>query len=395
MRYDHPQIGSYVEGRTVIYDTPSAEAVDNSLATTFLVAHSTTVAELNERLRPFPLSTIHYLPGSSQIVIVASHWQIDGIGALELLNNLMKALAWPRHIKFGTETKNLSPSLDEAANMPINPTDEDEDEAAKLLLQYTGNLPSVGLPANFTNPLPGATRRVVHELSWVATTEIVEACKRNKFSVTTALHSALILATKQMDPRSPQPQYYTSWASFTLRPYLSEPYSIPFKYPVSAFMVGLPVSVEPSTFKEHASQLQPFYRQFSSSSRSKAALPSYLKSYIRQAAELFTTPPAGENMMPTEPVLDSIGLCDRYLSRFYGDTVELINFSLASETLTAQLTTYVWTWQGRMTLSVCYNERFYMEKVVVEFIQRLLRTLFQELELESVTNASSDLKDPV
>ena len=378
LRYDHPQIACYAEGNNKVYETPSSTALESWLAKTFHVARSVTAESLIGRILPSPQSTIHFLPDTSEVVICASHWQIDGVGALELLNNLFSALAQPRHIEFGAEAMNLSPGLDEVAKFPNSPTREDDIAAADLLMQYFGNLPSIGLPANLTNPLPGITRRAVHELPAATSREVIEACKARKLSITTALHSALILATKLLDSRQPQPLRYTSWASFSLRPYLQDPYNIRFRNPVTAYMVGFPVTMIPSTFMEQALQLQPFYKQLSSTA-TRSSLPSYLKPYISQATDLFTKPPAQDGLIPTEPVLDSLGIADRYLNRFYGDTVELLDFWLASDTLTAQLTVYVWTWQGKMTFSVCYNEQFHEKQGVTAFLRTFLEILLDEL----------------
>lgn len=380
LRYDHPQIASYAEGRNKVYDVPDNAAVDSWMAKTFHVAYSITADDLMAKLQPSPLSGIYFLPETSELLICASHWQIDGIGSLELLNNLFEAVAHPRHVEFGSEGTNLSPGLDEAAGFPTSATDEEEQAASNLLNQYVGNLPSVGLPANFVNPAPGATRRAVLILSSAMTSKIVRTCRIRNFSVTTAVHAALILATKRMDLSQPQPPKYTSWATFSLRKYLKSPYKIPFSHPVSAYLIGFPLSIAPSTFNEHVTQLQPFYKQLSLST-SNASLPTYLKPYLRKTTDLFNQPPSVETPLPTEPVLDSIGVADRYVKSTYGDAVEITHFWLASEQLTGSFTSYVWTWQGRMTFNVCYNESFYGIDFVMEFLNRLISVLLEELGL--------------
>ena len=387
LRYDHPQIACYAEGKNKVYETPSSTALELWLAKTFRVARFVTADGLADTILPSFQSTIHFLPDTSEVIICASHWQIDGVGALELLNNLFSVLAHPRHIEFGTEAKNLSPGLDEIAGFSSSSTSENDIAAAELLMQYTGNLPSIGLPANLTSPLPGITRRAVDELPAVISKAVIEACKARELTVTTALHSALILAAKRLDSRQPQPLRYTSWASFSLRPYLQSPYNIPSRNPVTAYMVGLPVTIIPSTFMEQALQLRPFYKQMSSKT-TRSGLLSYYKSYISQVTDLFTKPAAQDAIMPSEPVLDSIGIADRHLKRVYGDAVELLDFWLASDMLTAQLTVYAWTWQGKMTLSVCYNEQFHEEKVVAVFLRTLLEILLDELGIASQVGAS-------
>ena len=89
---------------------------------------------------------------TSEIIIHTSHWRIDYIGGLSLLNNLLTACIEPRHIQFGDERKNLSPSRDEVAKFSSLDTMEspamveERGKAVTDLLIPLGNLPSIGLP---------------------------------------------------------------------------------------------------------------------------------------------------------------------------------------------------------------------------------------------------------
>ena len=61
---------------------------------------------------------------------------------MHVLNHLFEALSKPRTIEFGNEGKNLSPGLDEATNMPIEITSEDDNAVTDLLMKFADNLPS-------------------------------------------------------------------------------------------------------------------------------------------------------------------------------------------------------------------------------------------------------------
>ena len=180
---------------------------------------------------PSSLPTIHYLPRTSEILISASHWCVDGMGALQLLNNFFKALGKPRQIKFGDEGRNLSPSLDEIANFPASTNDEEDEAASRLLKKYTSSTPSIGLPTELSNQVPGATRRTELTFTPPITSAIISACQVRTLSVATAFHSALIVATKQLAYSETLARNYTSWGAFDLRPYLRSPYSKPHTPP--------------------------------------------------------------------------------------------------------------------------------------------------------------------
>ncbi|KAL2052767.1 hypothetical protein ABVK25_007007 [Lepraria finkii] len=156
-----------------------------------------TADDLVATFEPSSLPAIHYLPHTSEILIRASRWCIDGTGALQFLNNFFKALGKPRQIKLGDDGKILSPSLDEIANFPASTTNEEDKAAIRLLKKYTSNMPSIGLPTELSNQVPSATCRTELTFTPPIKSAIISACKAHTLSVATAFHSALIVATKQ------------------------------------------------------------------------------------------------------------------------------------------------------------------------------------------------------
>ena len=47
--------------------------------------------------------------------------------------------------------------------------------------------------------------------------------------------------------------------------------------------------------------------------------------------------------------------------------------------LIKQFMAHVWTWNGKMRLSVCYNESFYTETFVESFLEKVVKVLLDEL----------------
>ena len=379
VRYDHPEIASYTGGDKKVYEVPSSAALGTWMKETFHVNSSLSIDEVLSNVHPSRLAAIHYLPQTSEILISSSHWRIDGVGAIHLLNKFFKTLAEPHDIKFGDEWRNLSPGLGEAAGLSKLSTQENLEAAADLLRKYTTNVPSIGLPIQDERQMPGNTLLERLTLSPSTTLALIVACKNRGYTVTTALHTALILATQQLSPKDAPSKKYTSWGSFSLRPYVQPPYNTS-THPVSVYLVGFPITLTPSSFSSNAFHLKKIYSNFSSLQPS-FDLKACLIPYIKEATALFSQPPPADARAATEPVLDSLGFVDRYLQQDFGNGVEVRDFWLASETLSKQLTVYVWTWRGKLVFSTCYNATFYRGDFVRDFLQRVKSILLVELEI--------------
>ena len=382
IRYDHPQIAAFAQGNNIIYEVPDALTFNSWQRETFLIAPETTAEDLIASARPSTLPTMHFLPKTSEVVIQSSHWRIDGIGALILLNNFFKALAKPRHIQFGSEGKNLSPSLTEAAGLATDPSKEQDLTATRLLMEYAGNMPSIGLPTESSNKIPGATHRSELKLSIATTDALLRACKAHDTTVTTAFHAALIVAMQQMASNQPLARNYTSWRTFNFRPYLPSASSKSMAHPMAVHICGLPITFEPSTFSDNVSHLGPLYQELSSPSRN-TKLRSILVPYNRKITAMISQPAPADMPEPTEPQLQSMGVVETYLKQNYEGVVEITDFWLAVEMLTKNLALHVWTWQEQLTLSISYNERSYKEGFVQEFLRSLRGVLLRELCVSS------------
>ena len=390
MRCDHPQLACVVYEETKIYEVPDSTALKIWLDETFIIAPaSATKQELLASFRPSARATLHFLPSTSEIIIHSSHWRIDFVGALSLVQNFFSAIAEPREVQFGDEGRNLSPSRDKAANYSIlddsrSPAlvKEREKAAADLVMQLLSNLPSIGLPMQNSNQTPGSTHRSEVVLGPGPTSIIVSTSKKRGLTVTTALHAALVVALQQVTPVPPSSSSkYTSWGVFNVRPLLKAPFNDPSIHPVAAHIVGLPLALHTSTYANLALQLKQFYKQHLPPSADSHIRDDVLVSFTSQMADIAGQSSPVDVPAPSEPVLSSIGVVDGYLKSKYGE-IEVKDFWLGVETTTPQIVCYLWTWQGKMTLSACYNETFYDEPFVLGFLERVIKILFTELAIQ-------------
>ena len=379
LRHDYPQIAAYGRGSTYIYEVPSTSSINSWLSETFITQQTTaSPSSVCEDSAPSELAKMHYFPHTLEILFRSSHWRIDGIGSLHLLNHFLKILARPRSVTFGDEPKNLSIGLDEAANTPSQVTSEMEQSASDLLMHFVNNLPSIGLPTSKSQN-PGGSARCKVTFTLPLTTSIIARCKASGFSVTAATHAAVVGATLQhADPEKPADKY-TSFSNFDLRKYCPPPYSGATKA-VSIFHTGIPVVVKLSGFQKDAVQFQKLYSQ-RLNAPGQHNMFSFLACYVDKVNTLFMQPPPPGSLPPTEPSLSSLGIIHNFIANKHGNVVEVTDFWLGVDMLSRQLMVYIWTHQGKLQLSACYNKEFYAREFVENFLSDVKDVLVDGLEI--------------
>ncbi|KAM0796887.1 hypothetical protein BDR22DRAFT_865479 [Usnea florida] len=378
MRYDYPQIAAFESHEnTYRYEIPDSNALDSWLSSTFKIEPSTaTTADIYADYAPTELAKMHYFPHTSEVLFHSSHWRIDGIGVLYLLDGFFKAVASPRSVRFGDEGKNLSLGLDEAAQVPTNITAKSEKAATDLVATFLDNVPSIGLPTGF-NTVPGRSRRCEIDLPEALTSAIVSRCKLHGLSVTSATHAAVVCVTVKIGDKEIPAQKYTSWAAFDLRRHCPPPYN-GSKYPVSIFHTGIPTTIIPSGFMENALQFEKTYKRCFTGSASQNVFP-FLSWYVGKVRSILTQDPPQGITPPCEPNLSSLGRIDEYMDTKFSDTVDVMDFWIGVEMLTRQLMVYVWTRGNKMKLSICYNESFYGSDFVERFLESTKREIVEGL----------------
>ncbi len=111
LRYDFPQIAAYGQGDTYIYEVASVPIIDTWLSETFVTEPATSfTTSVYGKSAPSELAKLFYFPHTSEILFHSSHWRIDGIGTLHLLDQFLKTLAHPRPINSEMRVK-ISPSV--------------------------------------------------------------------------------------------------------------------------------------------------------------------------------------------------------------------------------------------------------------------------------------------
>jgi hypothetical protein len=369
LRYDHPTLASTVEGDKKVYRVADEEELNRWLKTTFIVNdHSATSRELYSTLRPVKQITLHLLLKSHELVLQSPHNRIDGIGCILLFNNLLSILASPRRIEFGDEAKNLSPPLKVAAQLP--PATEVQDAKFDAQVQqWLQSFPAVGLAVPSFEKIPGATKIRHFTLSKEETSHVLSARKNHGLTTTHVVHAAAILAAKKHGCH-PDGKKYASFGLFSLREWCDTPFNTG-KHANAVYSNVWPCVVTPTNLLDTAKELKTFY----TTTKADQDVPAMLGPGLMKLIPIFaTTPP----VPPSEPFISSLGHIDSRIQKTYG-SIEVQDFWLATNILTAQVMTYIWTFQGQLTVEASYNEEYHTDESIEHFLQMTKAILLEEL----------------
>jgi hypothetical protein len=397
LRFLYPQISAEADksGFKLTYTVPSPESIRTWMQKTFIVdAVSTSASNLYTCIKPAEHFQIYILPLSREILFRTPHWRIDGTGLRILQNAFLQILAdGPPNIIFdGSEVIRLAPSLNEAAFVPREPTPQISKASDAELDAFEAGPPSVPI-ATLPNILPTSPQRYRTTFSADATERIISSCKARGITVTTAAHSALIVAMQPytqhtIDPstRGTERGKYTGITALDLRKYLSAPWNGP-QSAVSLYHTGLPFSIdlnEHRDFNAIAAEMEAIHTRNLRNDESHNAI-EFLTSYVRKALDALSAAPEDPLKAPAYQTLSSLGVVNNYLhSKRHGKaaTVEIEDWWLSVEIINRMLGTTLWTWNGQLNLSVSYNGAFYERSFVEQFIDGWGRELTTALGVE-------------
>ncbi|KAJ4288900.1 hypothetical protein N0V90_011241 [Kalmusia sp. IMI 367209] len=150
------------------------------------------------------------------LVIRSPHDIMDGIGTLQLLNNLLKHITqayeqpatWaPMPLR--DETVNLSPALRVAASIPPNLSSQ-QSQRLENIIEQNANLRSntelLTTPFKKDTAVTGKHQRTVAKFSEPATTECLRATKALGAIITHVYHAAIVVFLRSLKSREPEPR---------------------------------------------------------------------------------------------------------------------------------------------------------------------------------------------
>ncbi|KAJ0164116.1 hypothetical protein CTA2_1722 [Colletotrichum tanaceti] len=359
MRREFPCVGAVVDPAAREIVVRDDADMEEWMQRSFRVHEGTTADELFSSFRSQFYITLHYIRDTNQLLLQSPHTLIDGRGILYLYHALFTSLSahTPQESpeNDAAAAPNLSKPFDEWLGVPAVPSEKNSADAQSIFQRVLQQEKPVRLPGvDFT----ATPQRPVHrdlELDEETTASIIRACKKSGISVTSAWHAALALTTRKF--QSAAGEDGTSYVPFTtidLRRHFPAEF-VPHKHSIGSLQTALPLAVDLSKDSTFGPLSQHLHRQYKSPFAFADNDLGYLGPYMtmsRQILESGGVPPS------STPSLSSMGVVEGYLGRQYGDW-EIDNFWVSSTMMTGDFQMYLWTFRGKLTFSVCYNEAFY------------------------------------
>lgn len=385
-REEHPKLAATLEGSNLVYQklSPDQASIDAYLTETFKTVGPPvkSAAELFPSLNAPPArSVLYYLPASSEIIIYTAHWRIDGLGSLQLLDQLLEYVAAAQgsdsllpSLLSGAEEANLTPGFDTALNLDAQPPESATAVSNAALGNFAAHQPALSVAPSTVPPIPSATsHRQQLTFSPSLSTAIAAAAKERGVSVTVAAHTALIHAAKALKAPDNPATNYASWVAFSVRKQFPEKYHSP-AYAVSGTHTGWPLAVKPTDFATDLPVLQKFYQEGVSSPEAIASL----RAFHHTLTALLSQPLPPGAPVPAQPALNSIGIVDRTIKSAYGEGDRVIkthNFWLGNAIMTLDIWVHIWNWQGQIVLSGLHNVGVYDDQKIRDFLEKIKQTL--------------------
>ena len=343
---------------------------------------------------------------SFDVIFRSSHDLIDGIGTLNLLNNLFRhtaaAFSCPtgnHKLHFGDQHKNLSPPFRIAANIPPVPSAV---QSAKLEQKKEGNKAAqdgvevFSIPFNAKASMPGSAQRTAIHLTSEETTMILAKCKVLRVTATQVFHTAIALAVKDLQEPTGTERMgkYISYSLMNLRSSCKSPYDTPLHaasvyHSVSDTSLIVDLKVPAKTphkmgtsaeeFLSTLGQVKDFYESVQIDEDYLSIVPALFQAVTLPYPE---TPHAVPQPSKYPSVsLSSMGLVDKIVQPEHGPFKIHDPWVIGSDYSTG-LGLFLGTWKGIMSLSAGYNAAFHGLEDVLLFLEDVKHIVLKGLQLE-------------
>ena len=387
LRFQHPSIAARaIDDTTLEYAVPDSTALDQWAAKTFRVVEDSAADELIPSLKPSPYATLIFLPTSNEVLGRTAHWRTDGLGVLHLLDAFLtlvtsSSLPDPAGLAWGEEPARLAPAVEDAANIPLEPSPAQRVLARRYVETFYQAAGALGIPYKGTpSTLPRGTRSARLAFGTADTAAVICACKARGLSITAAVHASIAAANWALAAPDRKTRHYTSTVRFGLRLYLPERYRGQ-AYAAGLYTTGWMVTVEAGKhWEENAERYGTEYRS--------GLCEEYVEAhreYARGLGELIRNMPAGGDDPPSEVDISSIGVAEGFVERAKGTKdrgLKVQSVSVGVEILTRQCVCFVWTFREILNLNLVYNESFHDKEDMSTFVRMVKEILMRELGIQ-------------
>lgn len=375
IRHDEPHIAATVQGNKKVYEVPGEQALADWLASTLLISQASDAEELYQELPSIKQTTLYYLPKSAQLALHAHHFTFDGTGIFIFWDKLFNALLAPKDVTFGEEHARLAPTLEEVLGYPEQATEAQKDKANALFMSWAATIPGVGPVSKVGKVAPAKCRNTEFALSVETTEKLIKACKAKGITVTSAVHAAYVqVAVKHANPEGRQDKYVTS-NQYNLRARLPKPYDATA---ASLYYSTIPWTLDlPASYWETARAVDGFNKTLFNGGNNETL--DIVGPFKRILGDTVSTPEFLEFPVPTDALVSSLGILERYVKRDYGDDFRIKDLKLNCDIVAGMNTLFVYTFQDRLRLVHCFNDAYNEPEVIQTHLEDVLEILTKEL----------------
>ncbi|KAI9149660.1 Loline biosynthesis cluster 1 transcription factor lolU1 [Paramyrothecium foliicola] len=414
-RYLHPQLGA-----TYSSDTPDVKYTirpldpENWLKTTFFVEQgpSATYKSAEDAVAQFPSKptiTAHWIPATSELLMRATHLQIEGIGFSQLTHSFVTSLtsilrhgldldlsAYPSNVKVPTPSPGVSIGAEtfSYADAP----DYIKKGVDRFITQLQQGQPGIALPmrAGAETAAPTDTRRLVFKLDETLSADVRKACVKNKVSVAAAIHTALVRVTASY-PQDSATKDLLIVLTANMRRFLfgpDQPPELAVGLYSTAVSYCIPGGLDPQIkFVDLARKVgEKYATDLSDVVRDDEGKPVSFLTMLSPWIDRYTQVVSGLSFgspMFRSPAVSSLGLMEKLVQRSYSfgdnekDQVEVEDLWWSVDVLDQGAYFHISTFRGKLRLQVCFNQSYYTEAFVSEVIQKIMDELVQGLGISS------------
>ncbi|KAH8691968.1 hypothetical protein BGW36DRAFT_410500 [Talaromyces proteolyticus] len=402
LRIQFPALGIIVDRYEAVYHAAANLGDndwnrDNSTDTlelwaqeTFLIERKRTVEEIISRYPLRDLPALIWLPRSSEVVLLVSHWRSDGLGAVMLLNRLMEYLVEPPDISMNrcgnpeTELARISPSLEDAVGAPLIPTPGIIEAANNISMKFREKaMKSIGIAYNGDHTTaPGNPAIEAVSFTAESSRSLVQACKVRNITVSAAVHVALAETIFEMS--ADNVTEYATIMAVNMRPYLKAPYNSD-DHACRAYVTSItPVVQKGASFEDSTLAVTELFRNWHCERNAQA-----LREIYKGASQVLLSPPrrpVGPAPNPPNGIMHSnLGVIDRFLAAQYGNgLVEVSEFRFGVSMMTRQMMLYPFSFRGKLNFSINYNDAFYGTTAPRRLLDGIQSKLETELDVKLV-----------
>ncbi|KAI9718485.1 MAG: hypothetical protein M1828_006668 [Chrysothrix sp. TS-e1954] len=408
-RFRYPDVATTTTSTHKLYVIPDAASLESWLNETFVISPDENATTFIPSIRRNRYMMLYYLPASRELVLHSHHGRIDSLGIFQVLNHVVSAaitVVSPSSFHWGREVQGLHNGLEAEAGSVIAA----HEAAPKDMQAWAEALPSIGLPCHASpSEPPGLTSTCTLSFSEEETRNIIQSAREQSLTLS-AMTMASVFAV----------QYEFAEPEQKKRPYSG---LIPVNYRTrlqrSARLATDDAQAGSVVLDRHvACEASSGYALVIPPGIPWLAIASHVQSVLRQVRDppvVATLAARGQALLDvltrtdlppaTDALLSSLGMVDRYVhSSHKAPRLEEVDSQSAGpkqetdailleadvervwmgiELLQRQVSVFLWTFRGIITMSCIWNESFYRRVYMESFLQRVRQVILSRDSLAS------------